>query len=104
VFAGYTDFDAVFSCGLFDYLELLTAVSLCRSLYALVASGGTLYFGNMVPSSSSRWLMEMHLDWSLVYRERSQMLELARMAAPDAHIEICEESTGVNPFVAVKRE
>jgi hypothetical protein len=48
--------------------------------------------------------MEMHLDWFLVYRERSQMLELARMAAPDAHIEICEESTGVNPFVAVRRE
>lgn len=104
VFAGYADFDAVFSCGLFDYLELLTAVSLCRSLYALVASGGTLYFGNMVPNCSSRWLMEMHLDWFLVYRERSQMLELARMAAPDAHIEICEESTGVNPFVAVRRE
>jgi extracellular factor (EF) 3-hydroxypalmitic acid methyl ester biosynthesis protein len=104
VFAGYGDFDAVFSCGLFDYLELLTSVTLCRSLYALVARGGTLYVGNMVPSCSSRWLMEMHLDWFLVYRERSQMLELARMAAPDARIEILEEGTGVNPFVAVTRE
>jgi extracellular factor (EF) 3-hydroxypalmitic acid methyl ester biosynthesis protein len=104
VFTGYGDFDAVFSCGLFDYLELLTAVSLCRSLYALVASGGTLYVGNMVPSCPSRWLMEMHLDWFLVYREKSQMLELARMAAPDARIEICEEPTGVNPFLALTRE
>jgi extracellular factor (EF) 3-hydroxypalmitic acid methyl ester biosynthesis protein len=104
VFTGYGDFDAVFSCGLFDYLELLTSVTLCRSLYALVASGGTLFVGNMVPSCSSRWLMEMHLDWFLVYRERSQMLELARMAAPEARIEILEEATGVNPFVAVTRE
>ena len=48
--------------------------------------------------------MEMHLDWFLVYREKSQMLELARMAAPDARIEICEEPTGVNPFLALTRE
>jgi SAM-dependent methyltransferase len=104
VFSGQGAFDAIFACGLFDYLQLLTAVSLCRSLYALVAPGGTLYVGNMVPSNPSRWVMEFHLDWLLVYRERSEMLELARMAAPEASIEILEEPTGVNPFVALSRD
>ncbi len=103
VFAGYGAFDMVYSCGLFDYLQLLTAVSLCRSLYALVAAEGTLYVGNMVPSNPSRWFMELHLDWSLVYREKSELLEIARMAAPDAHVEIREETTGINPFVTLTR-
>jgi extracellular factor (EF) 3-hydroxypalmitic acid methyl ester biosynthesis protein len=103
VFAGQGQFDLVYSCGLFDYLQLLTAASLYRSLYALVAPGGTLYVGNMVPQNPSRWLMELHLDWFLVYRERAEMLELARLAVPEARIEIQEEETRINPFVALTR-
>jgi hypothetical protein len=48
--------------------------------------------------------MELHLDWHLEYRERSSMLDLARRAVSGAHVEILEESTGVNPFVALTRE
>ena len=103
VFSGHGAFDAVIACGLFDYLQLLTAVSLCRSLYALVAPGGTLYVGNMVPNNASRWFMELHLDWFLVYREHSEMLEFARMAAPEARVQILSEPTGVNPFVSLSR-
>ena len=97
-------FHAVYACGLFDYLQPHTWMSLCRTLHESVAPGGTLYVGNMVPSSSSRWFMELHLDWHLEYRERSSMLELARRAVPGAEVEILEESTGVNPFVALTRE
>lgn len=97
-------FDAVYSSGLFDYLQLPTAISLCRSLYELVAPGGTLYVGNMVPENPCRWFMELHLDWYLVYRHRSQMFDLARKAAPDATVEVIEESTGINPFVRLTRE
>ena len=96
-------FDVVFSCGLFDYLQLLTAVSLCRGLFQLVAPQGTLYFGNMVPNCPTRWIMEFHLDWNLVYRERSQMQEIARMAASNATIATLEEATGFNPFVSMAR-
>ncbi len=103
VFTGQGAFDVVFASGLFDYLQLLTAVTLSRNLYSLVAPGGTLYIGNMVPSNQSRWIMELHLDWFLVYRERSELLELARMAAPDAKIQLLEEETGVNPFAAITR-
>jgi hypothetical protein len=104
VFRGHGAFNVVYSCGLFDYLQKSTAVSLSRSLYSLVAPGGTLYVGNMVPSSPSRWFMELHLDWFLVYRERSEMVEFAKLGAPDARVQILEESTGVNPFVTLTRE
>jgi extracellular factor (EF) 3-hydroxypalmitic acid methyl ester biosynthesis protein len=97
-------FQAVYACGLFDYLQPHTWVSLCRSLYQSVAPGGTLYIGNMVPSSPSRWFMELHLNWQLEYRERIELLGLARRAAPDARVQVLEEPTGVNPFVALSRE
>jgi hypothetical protein len=45
--------------------------------------------------------MEFHLDWYLEYRERVQLLELARKAVPGARAEILEEPTGVNPFVSL---
>ena len=47
--------------------------------------------------------MEFHLDWNLVYRERSQMQEIARMAASHATIATLEEATGFNPFVSMAR-
>lgn len=103
VFSGAGTFDAVYSCGLFDYLQLPTAVSLSRSLFELVSPGGTLYVGNMVPQNPCRWFMELHLEWFLVYREREQMLDFARMAAPGAQIELLEEQTRVNPFVTLTR-
>jgi hypothetical protein len=102
-FSQFGRFDAVFSCGLFDYLQFPTAVSLCRNLGANLAPGGTAYIGNMVPGNPSRWFMEHHLDWYLVYRSKEQILEFARKAMPDAKIDLLEEETGVNPFVRIVR-
>jgi hypothetical protein len=104
VFKGHGAFDVVYSCGLFDYLQQPTAVSLCRSLYSLVGPSGALYIGNMVPACASRWVMELHLDWFLVYRERAEMIDFARAAAPSARISIVEEATRVNPFVKLTKE
>ncbi len=97
-------FDAIYACGLFDYLQPSTWVSLARNLYEAAAPGGTVYIGNMVPTNPSRWFMELHLDWFLEYRERAELLALARRAAPEANVRILEESTGVNPFVAMTRD
>jgi extracellular factor (EF) 3-hydroxypalmitic acid methyl ester biosynthesis protein len=104
VFTAAGEYDMVYACGLCDYLQRNTWVKLCRTLYGTVAPHGTLYVGNMVPSNPSRWFMELHLDWALVYREHGEMLELARAAAPSARLRLCEEPTGVNPFVALTRE
>jgi len=96
-------FDAVYASGLFDYLQPHTWVSLCRNLYSMLAEGGRLYVGNMVPENASRWFMELHLDWFLEYREHEELLALAGKAAPEAPLQIIEESTGVNPFIVVTR-
>ncbi|HVU05708.1 MAG TPA: hypothetical protein VHE30_28360 [Polyangiaceae bacterium] len=104
LFSPLGTFDAIFSCGLFDYLPQPTATTLTASLYQRVAPGGSLYIGNQTPASTSRWAMEFHCDWYLIYREHEQMLEFARAGAPGAAVSIVEEPTGINPFVVVKRE
>jgi SAM-dependent methyltransferase len=103
LFEGYGKFDVIYCSGLFDYLQLPTAVHLCRNLFRNLALGGRLYVGNMVPANPSRWIMEFHLDWFLHYRERSELIDLARMAVPEADIELLEEVVGVNPFVSMRR-
>lgn len=96
-------FDMVYASGLFDYLQRNTWIRLCRTLYGTVAPGGSLYVGNMAPDNPTRWVMEVHLDWQLLHRERSELLELSRAADAHAALRICEERSTINPFVALTR-
>jgi extracellular factor (EF) 3-hydroxypalmitic acid methyl ester biosynthesis protein len=104
VFTESGEYDMVYASGLCDYLQRHTWIRLCRTLYETVAPQGTLYVGNMAPDNPTRWVMEMHLDWHLVHRERAELLELSHAAAPKAKLGICEERSGINPFVALTRD
>jgi extracellular factor (EF) 3-hydroxypalmitic acid methyl ester biosynthesis protein len=99
MFAAFGKFDFIFSCGLFDYLQTATCAVLTQNLFARLADGGQLYVGNMQPDNPSRWIMEQHLDWNLIYRTRPELLEVAHRAVRDASIRLLEEETGVNPFI-----
>jgi extracellular factor (EF) 3-hydroxypalmitic acid methyl ester biosynthesis protein len=103
VFTESGEYDMVYASGLCDYLQRNTWIRLCRTLYDTVAPQGTLYVGNMAPDNPTRWVMEMHLEWNLVHRERAELLELSHVAAPQAQLRICEEQSGINPFVALTR-
>jgi extracellular factor (EF) 3-hydroxypalmitic acid methyl ester biosynthesis protein len=104
LFKPFGEFDFVFSCGLYDYLHAPTASVLTRNLFVRLAAGGELYAGNMQPGNPSRWIMEQHLDWHLLYRTRAELLEVGARAAPEATIHMLEEETGVNPFIQLVRE
>jgi SAM-dependent methyltransferase len=103
IFADHGTFDAIVCAGFFDYLRIHSAVRTTRTFYRYLRPGGAAFIGNMVPENPSRWLMEYHLDWWLIYRSRDEMIAFAHEAAPDAKIEVLEERTGVNPFLAVER-
>jgi len=104
LFSGFGSFDAIYTAGLYDYLQTTTAVVLTRNLYARLGHGGTLYVGNMAPENASRWFMEFHLDWFLIHRTRAQLTEIATRGAPDSHLRVLEEESGVNPFVALTKQ
>jgi extracellular factor (EF) 3-hydroxypalmitic acid methyl ester biosynthesis protein len=103
LFASFGQFDLIYSCGLYDYLQRTTAVVLTRRLLAATVPSGRLLVANMV-DHPTRWLMEMHLDWRLIYRTREELLEIGRRADPHARSCILEEESGVNPFLALSRD
>ena len=102
LFDEFQGFDAIYSCGLFDYLHEATAVRLARNLFNAAAPGGQVFIGNMA-DHSSRWIMEQQLDWELFYRSREELVEIGHRAVPDARIRVLEEETGVNPFIELRR-
>jgi len=102
LFEPFGTFDLVYSCGLYDYLQQRAARVLTRRLSLCTAPGGRLLLANMV-DHPSRWLMEFHLDWTLVYRTHQDLLELGHTAVPGAVVRILEEETGANPFLEVIR-
>lgn len=104
LFDEFGAFDLIYSAGLFDYLRVSTAVQLARDFYARLAPGGQLLISNMVPENPSRWYMEHHLDWFLLYRSRAELMEIGQRACGDARLRILEEETGVNPFLEFSRD
>jgi SAM-dependent methyltransferase len=103
LFSSFGHFDAIYSVGLFDYLQTTTAVILARNLYARLRSGGSLYLANMAPENPCRWFIETHLDWHLIHRTRPELVEIGHRAASDATIRVLEEESGVNPFIQMTK-
>jgi hypothetical protein len=97
LFAPFGKFDLIYSAGLLDYLQYRTGIVLTRHLASAAAPGGQLLVANMV-DHASRTLLQIHLDWQLIYRTREELLDVAHRAVPSAQVRILEEESGVNPF------
>ena len=104
LFASFGQFDAIYSAGLFDYLQPSTSIVLTRNLFARLAPGGALYIGNMAPENPSRWFMETHLDWHLIHRTRQELSDIGQRANPKAVVRVVEEEAGVNPFIVLRHQ
>ena len=100
LFAPFGKFDLVYSAGLLDYLQHRTGTVLTRHLAGAAAPGGQLLVANMV-DNPARMLLQVHLDWALIYRTREEMIDIARSAVPGAQVRILEEESGVNPFFEI---
>lgn len=103
IFSGFGHFDAIICSGLYDYLRHPVAVKLTSHMYTYCKEGGQVFIGNMVPDNPSRWIMEHHLEWRLLYRTHEEILSFAKEACPYADLRIIEESTHVNPFVVITK-
>ncbi len=78
------EFDFVYSAGLFDYLNEKLAAKLIQKLYANVSEGGILLVPNFAKGILERGYMDIFMDWKLIYRNETQMLELAETAGVPA--------------------
>jgi hypothetical protein len=77
------EFDLVYSTGLFDYLSQRAARRLVCSMFGMLRPGGSLLVANFLPGIRDLGYMESFMDWQLVYRNRSDMVDLTMDISED---------------------
>lgn len=95
--------DLIYSMGLVDYLSAPRTRALIEALYAHLAPGGGLVIGNLNDSPSNTcWPMEFVCDWSVNYRGKRELVELASKL-PDAAITTSVDPTGCVCFLTLRK-
>ena len=68
----------IYSLGFFDYIRSHRAKKLIRTLYDILLPGGLLVVGALADGEGAdRLSSELICDWSMIFRERHEMAELA---------------------------
>lgn len=94
-------YDVVYAAGLFDSLTDAVARSVAAKLLAAVRPGGRLVLGNFTSLARSRVLMELALDWKLVYRSESDLRKL--YSGLGAKVAVESEPEGINLFAVFEK-
>jgi len=74
-----TNFDLIYTAGLFDYLRNATCLRVCRKLYSLLNDEGNLLICNAsLDNATHRGYYEFLGDWVMQYRRKEDMLSWVR--------------------------
>jgi extracellular factor (EF) 3-hydroxypalmitic acid methyl ester biosynthesis protein len=96
--------DLVYCVGLFDYLNKRRGQALLSSLYERLLPGGLMAIGNAQGPNSHYWLAELVLDWTLIYRDRDELRQLAApLLAVGAELEIQREASEAYDFMLIRK-
>ena len=79
------EFDFVYSTGLFDYLNQRIARRLVTGMFNMLRPGGILLVANFLPAVRDIGYMETFMGWNLIYRSRSDMMDLT-MGIPEEDV------------------
>lgn len=94
-------YDLVYCAGLFDYLSDRVSQRLLALLSEWTMAGGLTVATNVHSGHRSHAMMEDVLDWNLILRTESQMLDLAPQHAGTTLV--CTEPAGVNIFLELRK-
>jgi extracellular factor (EF) 3-hydroxypalmitic acid methyl ester biosynthesis protein len=96
-----SDFDLIYSSGLFDYFTDPVAKRAGAMLFDKLAPRGLLIIGNFSSSSPNYFGMQVVFDWHLVLRSEQDLLRL--FAFENAEVKVEAEAENVNLFCNVRR-
>lgn len=94
-------YDLIYSAGLFDYFSHPVASVAAQTLYNGLNDFGKLVIGNFKLVSSHRALMDLALDWNLIYRDEDQLRGIYSVTCGEISIEAEPES--INLFAVIKK-
>ena len=99
-----SQYDLIWSSGLFDYFEDAVFVSVGQQLFPALEPGGEMVVGNFAPDNPQRAYMETIGGWILKHREPDELVRLMILcgSAPE-HVRVGAEPEGVNLFAHARR-
>jgi len=92
-------YDLVYCSGLFDYLSNRVCARLIKLFFSMVKPGGKVFVTNMHSNNYDNYLMELLLEWHLIYRDEAIMSSLApelgkqRLFTDKTGVNLCLEIT-----------
>jgi len=95
--------DFIYCTGLFDYIKESRAQVLICALYDLLAPGGLMSVGNAIGPQDCFWTAEFLGDWSMIYRTREQVEQLATKLPDSAHREVIVEPGNAYYFLNIRK-
>jgi extracellular factor (EF) 3-hydroxypalmitic acid methyl ester biosynthesis protein len=93
-----TNYDLIYSAGLFDYLPAKTASGLLDRLLGMLAPSGRLIVGNYAPENYGRGYMEGMMGWSLLYRSEA---DLEALLQPKGEYRVYRDEPGNVAYLEV---
>ena len=95
--------DFIYAAGLFDYLRPRLARALIANLVDMLRPGGLLAIGNARADERNFWFPELVLDWSLLYRNRDDMIRLAEPVMDRGQVEVMLEPSNAYYFLLFRK-
>ncbi|MNJ99788.1 hypothetical protein D3C87_175690 [compost metagenome] len=96
-----TDYDLIYSAGLFDYFTEPVARMTAKKMLAAVKTGGQVIIGNFSKDNPSAPFMELILDWHLIYRSEEDLLRIFQGLGSKMWVE--KEPLGINLFIVIQK-
>ncbi len=96
--------DFIYCVGMFDYLNRRRAQALLLALYERLSPGGLLAIGNALGPNNHAWMCEFACDWTLIYRDRDDLRQLAEGAVNQgATLELQSEASRAYDFILLRK-
>jgi chemotaxis methyl-accepting protein methylase len=96
-----SDYDIIYCAGLFDYLSDPVAQLAAVKLFKSLKSGGSLIIGNFNLANPNEVIMDLALDWHLIYRSSNDLQSLFENIGGKLSIE--SENLGINLFCVIRK-
>lgn len=94
-------YDFVYCSGLFDYLSDRICSKLIKLFYSMVKPGGKVFVTNMHSNNYDNRMMELLLEWYLIYRDEENMANLAPSLGEQ---KLFTDKTGVNLCLEITKK
>jgi hypothetical protein len=91
----------IYSAGLFDYFSDPVAKMACEQLFRGLDKGGNLIVGNFNIDNPTTPIMEILLDWNLIYRSVEDLQKLFGHISTEMSVEV--EPLKINLFANLRR-